>query len=748
MGEVEGDWTYSVENNQATITGYNGAGGALVIPSTVGGYAVVKIGTSAFYGKTSITSITMPDSVTSIEFAAFSGCTGLTGTLTIPNSVATIGDGAFSWCAGLTGTLTIPNSVTTIGDAAFSGCTGLTGTLTIPNSVATIGDSAFFGCTGLTGTLTIPNSVTSIEHGAFSGCTGLGTLTIPNSVTSIGNNAFYGCTGLTGTLTIPNSVTSIEHGAFNGCTGLTGTLTIPNSVTSIGDNPFSGCTGLTEFFVHPDNLNYCSENGVLFDKLKTNLITCPGGKAGAYTIPSSVTSINDYAFRFCVSLASITIPNSVTRIPVEAFAECSGLTEIFVHPDNLTYSSEDGVLYDKLKTNLIKFPAGRAGAYTIPSSVTNIEGSAFSGCTGLTEIFVHPDNLTYSSEDGVLFDKLKTNLITCPRGKTGAYTIPSSVTSIGVYAFYFCASLTSVTIPKSVTSISFNIRRPVFMHCTSLTAISVDSDNPNYCSEDGVLFNKTKTKLITCPGGKTGAYTIPSSVTNIEARAFRFCVSLASIIIPNSVTRIPVEAFAYCTSLTSVTIPSSVAQIDSQSFSSCTSIVNILIPNSVTSIGFGLFGGTLFNSSFQNNFGKCTSLERVLLPLRFEPTYPDLGLTASQVSFYDASSSSFIAGQQSVVSDPIANNLYTSSQYSDNFVLGRNSVLNSPNTHNLYTATQMQTLAFGDLVLTKNPNGSFTLNYDIEQSTDLQNWSTYAPLSMPLTGLPEDKAFVRIKAKQ
>ena len=502
-------------------------------------------------------------------------------------------------------------------------------------------------------------------------------------MTSIGYNAFGGCTSLS-TITIPNSVTSIGYNAFYKCTGLTGTLTIPSSVTSIGDGAFYGCIGLTEFFVHPDNLNYCSEDGVLFNKTKTNLITCPGGKTGAYTIPNSVTSIYYSSFQFCVSLASIIIPSSVTSIARAAFTECPGLTEILVHPDNPTYSSEDGVLYDKLKTNLIKFPAGKAGAYTIPSSVTKIGG----------------------------------------------------------YAFYYCDRLTSVTIPESVTSISNEdvVWRNGFMGCTSLTAISVDSDNPNYCSEDGVLFNKTKTTLITCPGGKIGTYTIPSSVTNIEQRAFRFCVSLAGIIIPNSVTSIPLYAFDGCAKLTNIVIPSSVTSIGGSAFNSCNSIVNIFIPNSVTSIAVGAFG----TFSYQ----KSTSLQRVLLPMRFEETYQNFGLTASQVSFYDASSSSFIAGQQSVVSDPIANNLYTSSQYSDNFVLGRNSVLSSPNTHNLYTASQMQTLAFGDLVLTKNANGSFILNYDIEQSTDLQNWSTYAPLSMPLTGLPADKAFVRIKAKQ
>ena len=206
-----------------------------------------KLGISAFEGCSSLTSLTIPSSVTSIGAFAFKDCSGLTS-LTIPSGVTSIGYSAFSGCSSLT-SLTIPSSVTSIGESAFV-CSGLT-SLTIPSGVTSIGESTFYGCSGLIN-LTIPSSVTSIDHNAFSGCSGLTNLTIPSGVTSIGRSAFSGCSGLT-SLTIPSGVTSIGEAAFSGCSGLT-SLTIPSSVTSIDHNAFSGCSGLTSIYVYLEKL--------------------------------------------------------------------------------------------------------------------------------------------------------------------------------------------------------------------------------------------------------------------------------------------------------------------------------------------------------------------------------------------------------------------------------------------------------------------------------------------------------------
>ena len=252
---------------------------------------------------------------------------------------------------------------------------------------------------------------------------------------------------------------------------------------------------------------------------------------------NALTTIGRGAFDDCAGLASITIPNSVTSIGESAFAGCTGLTSITVSSGNPNYVSEGGILYNKAKTKFILIPRRITGNVTIPNSVTSIEEMAFYSCKSLTGITI-PNSVTSIGKSAFLF---------CT--SLASVTIGNGVTSIESYAFAGCTSLASVAIPDSVTSIG----EQAFSSCRSLASINVVASNNAYTSENGVLYNKSKTTLVDYPCGKTGAFTIPNGVTRIGEYAFSGCTSLASVTIPASVTRIGGFAFDGCTSLTSVT---------------------------------------------------------------------------------------------------------------------------------------------------------------------------------------------------
>lgn len=560
------------------------------------------------------------------------------------------------------------SQITITGYAGPGGFVNMSGTINVSGTdlpVTSIGNNAFASCTGLTG-VTIPGGVISIGNSAFEYCSSLTSVVIPSSVTSIGSMAFLNCSKLT-SVTIPSGVTSIRGYAFRGCSSLT-IVTIPSSVTSLGGSAFDYTTNLTSITVDPLNTRYSSLDGVLFDKNRTTLLQCPGGKAGNYTVPSTVTSIGSMAFIYCNSLNSVSISNHVSSIGPGAFGQCSAMTSITVDASNPFYSSLDGVLFNKNQTTLLQYPGGKEGNYTVPGSVTNIEWlgfaysynltsvtipssvtrigpGGFNYCNSLTSITVDASNLTYSSLDGVLFDKNKTTLFQYPEARIGSYTIPGSVTSIDSTAFDSCRSLTGIIIPNGVTSLggsTFNDCRSLssvtilgnlttiggftnctslisitipntvtsilpqaFYSCTSLTSvyvprsvtsigvmafyscsklstIMVDESNPAFSSSDGCLFNKNQTALIQCPGSKTGGYTIPSSVTTIGGSAFQSCTNLISVTIPTSVTTVGSSAFQSCSKLESAAFMGNAPSMGSCVFSGVASDFTMYFYNGAT----------------------------------------------------------------------------------------------------------------------------------------------------------------------
>ena len=260
--------------------------------------------------------------------------------------------------------------------------------------------------------------------------------------------------------------------------------------------------------------------------IKNGVLTKYNGSGGDVVIPEGVTSISDFAFGLNSTMTSVTIPKTVTAIGEDTFSTCSGLTKFVVKSGNPSYSSQDGVLYNKDKTLLML----------------------------------------------------------CPAKKTGTLSIPDTVTSLGDWAFELCAELTGITIPKSLISIG----RFTFGACRSLTSISVDSGNPAFSSQDGVLYNKDRTTLIMCPAKKTSV-SIADSVTTIGEKAFSGCGKLKSISLPASVTSIGNSAFVGCSGLTNLTLPSSVKTVGAYAFQYCTALESVFVPKSVTSIGMWAF---------------------------------------------------------------------------------------------------------------------------------------------------------------
>ena len=538
--DTYGDLTYEVSGNTIEITGCNKSAVDVVIPSKIKGRTVTSIGDDAFRGRSSIRSITIPDSVTNIGKNAFYSCKNL-NRVNIIDLAAWRNISFESFTANplyigcnlylngeLVENLVIPDSVTNIGNYAFYGCESLR-SITIPDSVASIGRNAFYSCKNLNRVditdiaawckisfknlwsnplyyahnlylngelvenLVIPDSVTNIGNYAFYGCESLRSITIPDSVASIGRNAFYSCKNL-------NRVDITDIAAW--CKMVLGDNMVLGDIIVLGDNNDTPFSYKYDLYL----------NGELVENL---------------VIPDGITSVNDYAFRGCSSIRSVTIPDSVTSIGTSSFSGCTGLASV-----------------------------------TIPDSVTSIGNYTFSNCYRLTSVTI-PDSVTSIGDNAFYYCYSITSV-----------TIPDSVTSIGDYAFENCSSLTSITIPGSVTSIG----ESAFRDCYRLTSVTIPG---SVTSIGDYAFS----------GCRLTSVTIPDSVTSIGDYAFENCSSLTSITIPGSVTSIGESAFSGCTGLTSVTIPEGLNVIQRSAFIVCRNLKAITIPASMEYIRKDAFSG-------------------------------------------------------------------------------------------------------------------------------------------------------------
>lgn len=376
---------------------------------------------------------------------------------------------------------------------------------------------------------------------------------IESGVTNIGDYAFFWCSNLK-SVTISDSVKNIGNNTFYHCKALT-SVTIPNSVECIGNEAFKFCAGLKEVTI-PGNVknigNDAFSNCYFEEKDEDDNILSESGLEKVI-IEDGVETIGDYAFYMCEKLSTIVLPDSVTGIGYWAFYDTGSYNEWWDGTDDMLY----------IGNHLITVSQNKSNECVVKTGTKTIADYAFYYCNSLTGI-----------------------------------TIPDSVLSIGNHAFDNCNSLKSVTIPKNVK----NIGNEAFYTCFDLQSINVDSDNTAYCSENGVLYNKEKTKIIRFPKEKAEtSFTIPNGVISIANGTFENCQHLTSITIPSGMATIGNNAFENCNSLTNTAIPDSVTEIGVGAFSNCSKLASIAIPDGVPGI-------------CENTFYSCSSLTSITIP--------------------------------------------------------------------------------------------------------------------------------------
>lgn len=492
-----------------------------------------EVGTAAFSGCTKLTSVALPDSMRLVEASAFNGCSGVTS-LDLGQGVEEIGASAFAGLSKIT-SLTLPDSLRKVGNSAFSKASNLL-TLQLSPQTREYGSGVFAHAAKLPEVI-LPEGMAEVPDSMFANCTALSSVSVAQSVTVIRAGAFRSCKSLS-SLALPDKLLTIEDSAFYSCTGLT-SVSIPDQVTEVGNHAFYGLNQLTELH-----------------------------------IGAGVKTIGNFAFYGCTKLPSLTLPDSVKSLGISAFNKNSVLTAV-------------------------SFGAG----------LESIGSMCFNMCYQLEGFTVPESNGAFAAQDGILYSKTMDTLVWYPQGKgDSAYTMPDTVKHVGAYGIYEVKALTSLTVSPVLESIDeFGLARlhitgildlpatvhtihvKAFLYDYNLQGLRIPTENETFRTEDGVLFTKDFTRLLSYPAGRvTECYTVSTEVTTIGTYAF-YANQGVQAICCSHVARIEPYALYSAQDLTLADLGNSVEFVDAYAFYGCGNLQQLLGTEALREVGESAF---------------------------------------------------------------------------------------------------------------------------------------------------------------
>ena len=570
---------FAKEYGTYSLIAYLGDEPSISLPETANGstYTVTKFSSL-------VEELFIPSKVTYIEAGAFNESLNLkTFSVSDENPSFTAMDGILYNADGtqmiavpmaLTGSVTVPASLVQLPLDAFSNRRHLTH-VTLEEGIIDVNAGAFQGCTALQ-RVDLPDTLTAIGGSAFGGCTSLTKITIPDRVQTISGYTFYNCTSLSEVI-LPEHLQTIYNQAFLECSSLL-QVNIPAGTQTISGEAFDKVTTL----VFPETILML--DGIAYGEGFTHILYVPKSISGSVTVPEGITAIPENAFGNCAELISVKLPSTLKSIGNFAFYGCVKLTELDI-PDGVT-SLGAGVFRNCYSLTRV----------TLPSGITAIWDESFSGCAALTEIVI-PENVTAVYFWAFYGCQSLNRVVLSPK-----------LTSIGSQAFGGCSVLERLHLPATLTSLSSDS----FINCDKLS-LSIDAENHNFKSIDGVLYNKDCTEIVYVSKNISGSVVIAEGVTNIGT-AFYGCAMLTEITLPNSMTLTygSNHLFSNCTGLERILVSDTHPNHTSISGilynKNCTQIIEVprnlsgtvTLPEGLTFLG--------------NQFMDCDKISAVVLP--------------------------------------------------------------------------------------------------------------------------------------